>query len=106
MNHDAPHAGDRLVGVETTFVLTLTELCRAGSTDAAQVQALVDEGVLSPAGAAPGDWHFDEQALRTVCIAKRLARDFDLSFAGTALVLELMAQIESLQAHLRSADPR
>lgn len=106
MTHFTPHPGDRLVTVEATFVLTLTELCRAGSTDEAQVRSLIDEGVLNPAGESPADWHFDAQALRTVRIAKRLARDFELSFSGTALVLELMAQIESLQARLRSSEPR
>ena len=106
MSDFSPHARERLVTVEATFVLTLTELCRAGSADEAEVQALVDEGVLSPAGVAPSEWHFDEQALRTVRIAKRLARDFELSHAGTALVLELMAQIESLQLRVRSAGPR
>jgi chaperone modulatory protein CbpM len=90
-------------GVEERFVLTLVELCRASGSDESQLLSLVDEGVLEPAGEGPGDWVFDAPSLRTARIALRLCKDLELSVAGAAVVLELLAQIDSLQTRLRRA---
>ena len=89
--------------VEQQFVLTLVELCRASGSDEAQVLALVSEGVLEPAGEGPQEWVFEASSLRTVRTAMRLHHDLELSFAGAAIVLELLVQIESLETRLRRA---
>ena len=87
--------------VEEEVQFTLVELCRACAADSAQVIALVDEGVLTPSGAAAHEWRFGGPALQRARAALRLTRDLELSAAGAALVLDLLDEIEALRAQLR-----
>lgn len=89
--------------VEEDVRFTLVDLCRACDVERTQLIALVDEGVLEPAGGAPEDWVFSGSSLLRARAALRLVRDLDVSVAGAALVLELLDQIETLQARLRRA---
>ena len=86
--------------VEDEVQFTLVELCRACAADTEQVIALVDEGVLSPSGAAAPEWRFDGATLQRARAALRLTHDLELSAAGTALVLDLLDQIEALRAQI------
>jgi chaperone modulatory protein CbpM len=96
----------RGIVVEEQMAFTLTELCRACNADAAQLGALVEEGVLEPAGTSPEDWHFTGLALGQARRALRLGVDLDLNPAATAVVMELVAQIAELRAELRRAGLR
>jgi len=87
--------------VEEEVSFTLHDLSRACRVDATRLVALVDEGVLTPAGSAPQEWRFGGDSLRRARVALRLARDLELSVAGTALVLDLLAEIDALKAKLR-----
>jgi len=80
---------------------TLVALCRASGADPEQVQDLVGEGVLQPAGQGTDGWQFGGDALPQTRRALRLARDLELSLSGVALVLDLLAEIERLQSRLR-----
>lgn len=93
----------RGVLVEEEVHFTLLELSRACRADSAWLVALVEEGVLSPTGADPQQWRFSDTSLRRARAAQRLARDMELSAAGTALVLDLLDEIEALRARLRRA---
>jgi chaperone modulatory protein CbpM len=92
------HAG---VVVEEHIVFTLPDLCRACGVGPAQVLALVDEGLLDPTGSGPQTWLFSGPALATARTAMRLARDLDIGLAGAAIVMDLLARIEELQARQR-----
>jgi chaperone modulatory protein CbpM len=100
-----PHPFDGVV-VEEEIRFTLADLCRACRADTAQLIALVEEGVLEPAGTRPEDWQFSGPSLRRARTALRLARDLQLSIGGTALVLELLDEIESLRSRLRRSGLR
>ncbi len=100
-----PRVVDSVI-VEEHISFTLTELCRACRADSVTLIALVDEGVLEPAGSGPGDWRFSGPALRRARCALRLAHDLDLGLAGAALVLDLLDDIEALKASLRRAGIR
>jgi chaperone modulatory protein CbpM len=89
--------------VEEEFEFTLVQLSRACRVQREQVVALVDEGVLQPRGEAPEEWRFAGPSLRRARTALRLARDLELSAASAALVLDLLDQIDTLQARLRRA---
>ncbi len=86
--------------VDESVHFTLDGLCHACGTDRLQVIALVQEGVLDPAGGAPEQWLFSGPALRTTRTALRLSEDLELGLAGVALVLELMREIDTLRARL------
>jgi chaperone modulatory protein CbpM len=67
------------------------------------VLALVDEGVLEPMGDSPQLWAFAGPSLGTTRAALRLNADLALGTVGTALVLDLLAEISALRARLRCA---
>ena len=100
------------VVVEEEIRFTLADLCRACGADSVQVIVLVDEGVLEPDGSGPEDWLFGGPSLRRARVALRLARDLELNVAGTALVLDLLDEIETLRSRLHAcgapafAEPR
>jgi chaperone modulatory protein CbpM len=58
---------------------------------------IVEYGILQPSGQTPAEWLFDAGALVVVKRALRLRRDLDLEWAGIALALELMAELEQLR---------
>ena len=89
------------VVVEEHVSFTLVSLCRASGADPGQVDELVGEGVLQPAGHGADNWQFGGDALLQTRRALRLARDLELSLSGVALVLDLLAEIERLQSRLR-----
>ena len=89
------------VVVEEQVSFTLSALCQASGAGLAQVQALVQEGLLQPTGQGPLDWCFGGDALPQTRRALRLARDFDLDLASVGLVLDLLTEIARLRARLR-----
>ena len=88
------------VVVEQTLSFSFSGLCQACSSSQTQLLALVDEGILQPHGQGPADWVFQGSALRTARTALRLADGLQLGLAGTALVLDLLDEINSLRARL------
>ncbi len=100
MSNPALPAFDAIV-VEQTLSFSFNALCQACGGQHSQILALVDEGILEPQGQGPADWVFDGSALRTARTALRLADDLQLGLAGTALVLDLLAEINRLHASLR-----
>ena len=89
------------VVVEDQVAFTFTDLCRASGADEAQLRELVDEGLLQPNGRSPDDWEFSGQSLPRARQALRLARDLGLSLSGAAIVMDLLAEIESLRGSVR-----
>lgn len=87
--------------VEEDLHFTLEDLSRACEADHAQLILLVEEGVLEPGGSGPQDWLFSGASLRRARVALRMSRDLQLGVEGTALVLDLLEQIEDLRAQLR-----
>jgi chaperone modulatory protein CbpM len=89
------------VVVDDQVAFNFTALCRASGADEAQLLALVEEGLLQPNGRSRDDWQFSGQALPRARQALRLARDLGLGLSGAAIVMDLLAEIESLQARVR-----
>jgi chaperone modulatory protein CbpM len=80
--------------------VTLNDLCRACSTSAEWIIELVDEGVLEPINDQQPHWRFTGVSLQKAQTAARLHRDLGINTAGIALALELLDEIETLQARL------
>ena len=87
--------------VEEELEFSLAELSRVCRADVNVLTALVDEGVLTPEGTDPRSWRFAGVTLLRARAALRLVRDLELSAAGTALVLNLLDEIDALRAQLR-----
>lgn len=86
--------------LEEQTELTLGDLCRACAVESSAIMELVEEGLLNPAGEAPGQWRFTGLHLHRARIAARLQRDLGVNLAGAALALELLEEMAVLRARL------
>ena len=87
--------------LEEQAELTLTEVCQACAVRVEHIVELVDEGVLVPLGREQQRWRFTATHLRRATVALRLQRDLGVNLAGAALALQLLDELEALQARLR-----
>ena len=83
--------------------LDLAELTRACGLARATLAEMVAEDLLHPLGQAPDNWLFPGPEVRRARRAARLMRDLELSVHATALVLELLDELEWLRC--RSQGP-
>ncbi|MBQ0724610.1 MAG: chaperone modulator CbpM [Cycloclasticus sp.] len=85
--------------------LSLNDLCQAcaGSTD--WVLELVAEGVIEPSGQQQTAWRFSARCLQRAHTAMRLQRDLHINLSGVALAIDLLEEIEALQARLMHFEP-
>jgi chaperone modulatory protein CbpM len=98
-NNDLPERHG--IAPEEPTELTLADVCRACAVQTEFVVELVEEGVLAPAGPEPQLWRFTFAHVHRVRVASRLQRDLGVNLAGAALALQLLEEIEALQARLR-----
>lgn len=90
-----------VVDEDDSSPLTLAELCRACRVSPQDIQAWVAEDIVAPTGAGPDNWTFGGAALRRALVAARLARDLQVACDDLGLVLDLLDEIERLQALLK-----
>ena len=91
--------------MEDITELTMDDLCRACVAQADIIIELVSEGVIdtfdTPPNQPPEHWRFTGLHLQRAKVAMRLHRDLGVNFAGAALALELMDEVQALRAKLR-----
>jgi len=91
--------------VEDIAELTLEDLCRACAAQADIIIELVSEGVIdnmaTPQDVPPEHWRFTGLHLHRAKVALRLQRDLGVNFAGAALALDLMDELELLRTKIR-----
>ncbi len=97
---DPPTPSVELIDEQTTF--TLAELCRCCAVEAELIEALVEHGILEPAGRHGTHWCFPASSLRRTRITLHLQRDLGVNLAGAALALDLLERIDELDARLRA----
>lgn len=90
--------------IEDDDELSLGELCRACAIHADWLIELVNEGILEPRGQDARHWRFSSLELVRVRRVMRLQQDLDVNLAGAALALQLLDEIDSLRARLRTLD--
>jgi chaperone modulatory protein CbpM len=91
----------RGIVVDDELLLTTIELSRASSASESHIALWVSEGVLQPIGATREEWRFTGSSLKRMRVAMRLTRDLELNASGVALALDLLDEIEQLEARLR-----
>jgi chaperone modulatory protein CbpM len=85
--------------------ITLVQLCRSCSVSAETIEALVEHGILEPAGRRGRHWCFSGPSIRRVRVAQRLQHDLGVNLAGVALALDLLEHVERLESALHQARP-
>ena len=88
--------------IDEQTIFTVAELCRACAVEAEVIEALVEQGILEPAGRHGRHLCFPATSLRRARITLRLQRDLGVNLAGAALALELLERIDELDARLRA----
>jgi len=79
---------------------SLHELSSVCKISAELIIAMVEEGIVSPAGNEPPNWIFCGLDVLRIHTAIRLQRDLRVNLAGAALALDLLAEIDRLKRRL------
>ena len=93
----APQENPALTGpiLEEQDEFSLTEICSICAVEEQQIVELVDQGIIETHSVT--EWRFSGDCLRRARISLRLQRDLGVNPAGTALVLDLLERLESLE---------
>jgi chaperone modulatory protein CbpM len=59
---------------------------------------IVTHGIVKPDGESPSDWTFEWHSVTVISKACRLRRDLDIDWAGIALAMDLLDELESLRS--------
>ena len=92
-----------LLDEELTF--SFIQFCELCDMSPAIVIEMVQEGVMEPLGAGPDDWAFQGLELARARRAVRLMQDLELNWAGTALVLDLLEELERVSHQVPDKRP-
>jgi chaperone modulatory protein CbpM len=91
--------------MEDITELTLDDLCRACCAQASIIIELVSEGVIESVQVEqrlpPEHWRFTGLHLHRAKVAMRLHHDLGVNFAGAALALQLMDEMQTLKEKMR-----
>jgi len=91
--------------LEEDSEVTLAQLCEACAVHAEAIEAMMEEGIVSPVGGGGGKWRFTRSSVVRVRTVLRIQRDLNVNLAGAALALDLLERIEALRARLKAIDP-
>ena len=78
--------------------LDMAQFCEATELSDVYVIEIVEHGILEPSGASPEQWLFDANALVIAKRARRLQGELQIEWAGIALALQLLDELEQLRA--------
>lgn len=83
--------------IDETMTFTLYEFCQITGTAEDIIIEMIEYGVIEPVGTTQSSWHFTHSALKRVQTAMRLQRDLEVNLAGSALILDLLDEAETLR---------
>lgn len=92
--------------MEDITELTLEDMCRSCAAQDEIIIELVSEGVIDfesiQQSTAPEYWRFTGLHLHRAKVAIRLHRELGVNFAGAALALQLMDELQALRAKIHA----
>ena len=91
--------------LDDTIYFSLREFCYACGARSDWIIAMVEEGLLIPEGPSPASWRFPGPSLTRAQVAVRLYRDLGVNWAGAALALDLMEELDALRRERRRRLP-
>ncbi len=78
--------------------MSIHEFCQCAELPQESLLEIVEHGIVEPSGPSPEQWLFDAAALATARRALRLQRELQVEWAGVALALQLLDELEQLRA--------
>ncbi len=97
MNNDLDRVYQGTLTEEETEV-TLMQLCGFCDLPPEHIIELVGEGILETEGESSQEWRFSFTTIERVKKIQRLRTDFGLTVSGVGLVMELLDEIDRLEA--------
>ncbi|KTC94370.1 chaperone modulator CbpM [Legionella erythra] len=88
---------------EEWYTLSLREVTCSFGVDAHVILEIMDEGIISSQKNEQNEFYFGSDDIRRIRTVLQLHRDLGVNFAGAALALELMHEIEQLKRLLHSS---
>ena len=86
--------------------LSFTEVCLQTGLAEDTVFEIVEQGIVEPIGTSPGEWLFSPTMLILTKKAVRLHRDLNVDWAGIALAIDLLDEVEQLREKNRQLERR
>ena len=86
--------------------MNVVEFCQCTELPQTWLIEIVEQGILEPKGSEPEQWLFDMQAVAVARRALRLRQDLELEWAGIALALQLLDELEQLREENRQLRSR
>ncbi|MCP3908703.1 MAG: chaperone modulatory protein CbpM [Oceanicoccus sp.] len=77
---------------------SLENFCQVTELPTKIVIDIVEEGIVEPRGESPDTWLFDRKMASIAEKAFRLHRDLDIEWAGIALAISLLEELEQVRA--------
>ena len=90
--------------IKATY-LSFNEICLQTGAAEDTVFEIVEQGIVEPVGASPDEWLFSPTMLVLTKKAVRMQRDLEVNWAGVALAIQLLDELEQLREknrHLQS----
>ena len=81
--------------------LSLVDLSRVCHVSTEEIYILVEEGIVEPVGEDATRWRFQGTSVRRVRCAVQLRQDLGVNWAGAALALDLLDELQELRNRLR-----
>ncbi|HUF22336.1 MAG TPA: chaperone modulator CbpM [Burkholderiales bacterium] len=91
------------VVVDEAGALSIEQLACACGAAVSWVRELVVEGALVPAGEGESGWRFTSAHLACARRVRRIQRDLDANIDAAIVIVNLLEEIERLQARLKQA---
>jgi chaperone modulatory protein CbpM len=86
--------------------LSFTEVCLQTGVSEDTVVEIIEQGIFAPEGGATGEWLFSPEMIILTKKAVRLHRDLGVDWAGIALAIELLDEVEMLREQNRCLQRR
>jgi chaperone modulatory protein CbpM len=80
---------------------SLEELCLATELSSDIIVEIVEQGIIAPMGQNPEEWEFTTHMIVITKKAYRLHTDLDIDWAGIALAISLIDELEKLRQENR-----
>lgn len=77
--------------------LSLEDFIQATDLPTTTIMEIIEQGIIEPEGQDREHWRFDTRMIMVTKKAQRLHQDLQLDWAGIALALELIDEMEQLR---------
>jgi chaperone modulatory protein CbpM len=85
---------------ESTY-LRFSEVCLQTGVNEETVFEIIEHGIIEPIGSTPEEWLFTPTMLTVTKKAIRLHQDLKVDWAGIALAIDLLEEVEQLREQNR-----